>query len=72
LENNHQLYLLFHVIKMSIYPFTDSYINKLWIFDIFRVDRIGNQLDEEIEILTKILLELTEKLISLHEQDKLQ
>ena len=57
---------------MSIYPFTDSYINKLWIFDIFRVDRIGNQLDEEIEILTKILLELTEKLISLHEQDKLQ
>jgi len=71
LRNNHQLHLLFHIIKMSISPFTDSYMDKLIIFNIFRFDRIGNQLEDETEKLTKILLNSIENLISISEQDKI-
>jgi len=56
---------------MSISPFIDNYMDKLWIFDIFRFDRIENQLEDETEKLTKILLNSIEKLISISEQDKI-
>nr|CAD2165564.1 unnamed protein product [Meloidogyne enterolobii] len=71
LRINNQLHLLFHIIKMSISPFTDNYMDKLIIFNIFRFDRIGNQLEDETEKLTKILLNSIEKLISISEQDKI-